>query len=403
MHCEFRSITRTLEVAENDPLHYHEAEVLWKMVIMSHECFPAMNVSNVLAKALNRREKHEQTEFGTRKRTKRADGKRKRTTKDVGNNCHVESPIQTHPTITNVDTDATSAVSFLKQESFDVLLVSMHYLCDMLNSRGNNLDGDRCHPFVLDWPHKLDLCERSSMLAGMHDLARIFAAQGKDLEAEELIRITVNLMETELELDDPGLSNAMNSLAVILTKRGANEEAEAVYRETLKLRNKVLMWDDQKTQETLKHLCILLKKQGRYRQAAELVQAYRLPITIKSIIFAMHECTNFHVGLIDDHHDDMDIQVFVETDVPAVERVKLRSGDNSLAIELILDPEDLRIVLIISRRALMSTQQQLVLAIKHSLEYGIGDWQDLGIHTFVCSIDQDEHGMVWALPHHLDL
>lgn len=378
-------------LSRNNPLHYHKAEILWKTAIeLSHKRFPEMSLPNAFTKALTGERILTPAKLGTRKRIKMAEGKRKTTSKDVEDNRRVEI-------------DMFSAASCSKQVELGVLLIEMHGLSDVLNSRGNYLDTDGRYPFILNWPEKLVLDEQSSVLVGMHDLAKIVAARGKHVVAEELFQSLVDLMEEELEMDDPELSEAMSSLAMILTKLGRSEQAEVMYRRTLKLRNKILMWDDPKTQDTLEHLCMLLKKRGKTQQAAELTQTYRLPTMFKAIMLGLHECMDCHVSLIDDHHDDMDVQKFVETDVSMIKEMGLRSGDDSLAVELILDPEDLRMVIILSRRALMSPQDQLILAVEHGLKYGLGDWHDMGIDTYVCSIDQGEDGMLWVLPNHFDL
>lgn len=199
--------------------------------------------------------------------------------------------------------------------------------------------------------------------------------------------------------------DSTSSLAFILMKQGKNEEAEAMYRKSLKMKNKYLMWDDPSTEETLGHLGMLLKSNGKLRDAAELTACYRLPAMIKSVMLSTfpRRLRGLHVGLIDDHHDDEDVEAFLGNDLLAIDEVSAFTGDDSLAVEILLDPGDLRMTFVVSFRALMGSRHKLQKAIKYSLEYGMGDWRDLGIDSFVCCIDHDKIGNIWALPHHLDL
>lgn len=401
-HLPSPNMTKTTAQVDDKIFYCQKAEDLWRATILLHKDFATLNVMNNLTMVLNRRTSSDQTEAGMHPGAGTMNRKRKRTPDYLGNGNRVKPPTASH---LGISSDGSDFDPSDPGEYLDTVLISMCGLASVISTRRQYVDAEQRHHFTLKWPAKLITSEDMSVLTGMHDLAKILIAQDKDEEAEELLRLTVELMEKELELDDLEVMNTIDSLALILTKRGKQDEAEAAYRKTLKMKNKVLMWDDPETEETLGRLNVLLKNNGKLKEAAELRARYRLPAMIKTIMLSTFPRgqLDLHVGLIDDHHDDDDVQAFLKDDSHTIDEIEVFLGDESAAVELLLDPEDLRMVVIVSQRALVSRRQRLENVLKHSLQYGMGDWRDLGIDSFVCYIDQDERGNIWGLPHHLDL
>ena len=109
-----------------------------------------------------------------------------------------------------------------------------------------------------------------STLTSMAILANLYHAQGRDGEAEPLLREALQLQRETLGPGHPITLTIMGSLAVLYQAQGRYGEAEPLYREALQLQRETLGPRHPSTLASMSGLASLYQKQGRYDEAEPL-------------------------------------------------------------------------------------------------------------------------------------
>jgi tetratricopeptide (TPR) repeat protein len=94
--------------------------------------------------------------------------------------------------------------------------------------------------------------------------------QGKNLEAESLMREAIEINRRVWGAVNPETALAINDLASALSSQGKFAEAEPLYREALGIYRQTLPATHPKLGEALNNLALLLERQGRFDEAEPL-------------------------------------------------------------------------------------------------------------------------------------
>ena len=121
---------------------------------------------------------------------------------------------------------------------------------------------------LLGWPETHD----SETLSAAAELGVLYQRLGMATEAEDLIRLVLEIRIDTLGEDHPSSLMSLNQLADFLVSQGRIDEVEPLDRKTLEIRRRVLGEDHPDTLRSLNGLAATLFNQGRYAEAAPLFE-----------------------------------------------------------------------------------------------------------------------------------
>lgn len=184
-------------------------------------------------------------------------------------------------------------------------------------------------------------------------------------------------MDKELDQDDLLFYETLDQLAVVLTRQEELLQAENCYRRSLHLMSKTLTWKHPKVLTALTRLDALLKTQGKTNEAAQLIRFYDVPDVIETILQRTLSPPReyLYIGLIHDPHNDCDVKNFVEEYIPVA---CVPFYDDSVVVEVLLNPKAIRLIIILSQRALLSTPSVFFAALHGTLKDDLGRLQKFG-------------------------
>lgn len=112
--------------------------------------------------------------------------------------------------------------------------------------------------------------ENNLMIPGLHSLAKVYSAQKKDAQAEELLRRRLAIAE-KADLEDPQyLAIIHDDLVLFYLLRNKYAEAEPLYRRALLIRENAFGPNDSRVVKSLEFYATLLRNINRYDEATEL-------------------------------------------------------------------------------------------------------------------------------------
>lgn len=101
----------------------------------------------------------------------------------------------------------------------------------------------------------------------LHGLGLVYAALGRDAEAEVHYRRALAITEANLGKDHPDAADTLNNLAGVCQSQGKYVEAEAHWKRALAIRETNRGKDDLAVAETVGNLAIIYRDQGKYAEA----------------------------------------------------------------------------------------------------------------------------------------
>lgn len=112
--------------------------------------------------------------------------------------------------------------------------------------------------------------EHPPTLSSMINRALSLDIQGKYLEAEEMHRQTLALMERVLGKDHVASLSSINSRALNPNMQGSYDEAEEIHRRILAVRESTLGKEHQSTLSSMNNLAVILNRLGKYDEAEDM-------------------------------------------------------------------------------------------------------------------------------------
>ena len=134
------------------------------------------------------------------------------------------------------------------------------------------------------WKNALAVCEQvlgpehPNTLAGLNNLANLYARQGMNEQAELLYLWTLEARERVLGPEHPNTLSTVNNLALNYIEQGKYKQAEPLSLWALQGREQVLGTEHPDTLASLSNLAILYRNQGKYELAEQL---YRRTLSIR--------------------------------------------------------------------------------------------------------------------------
>jgi tetratricopeptide (TPR) repeat protein len=109
--------------------------------------------------------------------------------------------------------------------------------------------------------------DHSEVATSLNDLAAVYTAQGRDTEAEPLLKKSLAILEKFLEPDSRSLADAIMNLARCYNNQGKYNEAEPLYNRALEIRKSKLSANSPEWAESLSDLAWFYYGQGKYAEA----------------------------------------------------------------------------------------------------------------------------------------
>jgi tetratricopeptide (TPR) repeat protein len=103
--------------------------------------------------------------------------------------------------------------------------------------------------------------------AALNDLAMVYEAQGKYVDAEELFKRALAIYEKTRGASQPIVANTINNLAAVYDEQGKYADAEGLYKRALAIREKTLGKEHPDVAHTLHNLGVVYEEQGKYADA----------------------------------------------------------------------------------------------------------------------------------------
>jgi len=164
-------------------------------------------------------------------------------------------------------------------------------------------------------------------LASMYGLARLYTAQDRYEEAENLFTEMLEIAPTQLGEEHPDTLGFMNGFAVLLTKQKRYDEAEALFNKVLSGRRQKLDEDHPDTLESKHDLAMLHKEQGLYDKAE--------PLLIEAL-------KGRRLKLGDTHpHTQESMKALIELYQPGTNQKKPKSGEQNCRKQMLWNSDTL--------------------------------------------------------------
>jgi CHAT domain-containing protein len=116
----------------------------------------------------------------------------------------------------------------------------------------------------------------------LNNLAQLYQAQGRYIEAEPLSQRSLGIAEKSLGLNHPDVGMSLNNLAALYQLQGRFAEAEPLFRRAVRIAERSLGPDHTSVGSTLNNLAELYRAQGRFAEAEPL---YRRDLAISEKAF----------------------------------------------------------------------------------------------------------------------
>lgn len=121
-------------------------------------------------------------------------------------------------------------------------------------------------------------------LIALDNLGQVLEKQGKNAQAEALIRRALTAREKVLGRRDPDTLVSINNLAIVLNNLGKHADAEAMHRQALAIKIDIFSPDYPETLASINNLGLVLNSQGKWGEAKRIL---RQVIVIKKKVFGL--------------------------------------------------------------------------------------------------------------------
>ncbi len=108
------------------------------------------------------------------------------------------------------------------------------------------------------------------LATSFNNLALVYQAQGRYIEAEPLYKRALVMLEKTLGTEHPEVARSLNNLAALYQAQGKYDEAEPFYKRALAIREKALGPEHPHVVQSLKNYAAMLRKTGRGEEAEKL-------------------------------------------------------------------------------------------------------------------------------------
>jgi tetratricopeptide (TPR) repeat protein len=147
-----------------------------------------------------------------------------------------------------------------------------HNLALLYASQGKLKEAGEMYRRALQGKEKALGSDHTSTLMTVNNLGNLYADQGKLKEAEEMYQRALQGMEEALGPDHTSTLETVNNLGILYTKQGKLKEAEEMYQRALQGYEKRLGSYHSATLTTVSNLGILYADQGKLKEAEEMFQ-----------------------------------------------------------------------------------------------------------------------------------
>ncbi|GAB1310447.1 hypothetical protein MFIFM68171_00657 [Madurella fahalii] len=148
--------------------------------------------------------------------------------------------------------------------------ISQDTLYSPASLAGRYIEAEKLLRQTLDRTQMVLGTQHPDTLTSMYRLARVFSDQGKYDEAEQLQRQTMELMQKLLGVEHPDTLESMSYLAMVFLRQGKYDEAEQLQQQTMELMQKILGVEHPDTLESMSYLAAVFSEQGKYDEAEQL-------------------------------------------------------------------------------------------------------------------------------------
>ena len=154
---------------------------------------------------------------------------------------------------------------------------SLNNLAELYRAQGKYVEAEPLHRRALAIREKALGPEHPAVATNLNNLAELYREQGKYAKAEPLNQRALAIREKALGPEHPAVAASLNNLALLYDAQGKYTEAEPLYRRALAIDEKALGPEHPGVATDLNNLAELYRAQAKY---AEAVPLYRRSLAI---------------------------------------------------------------------------------------------------------------------------